>query len=195
MAKVSSYNSKRGEETNTLVIENAARLLRDAKLLVAHARFASAFALAVLGMEEIGKVVLDIWGRAGPLSKPIKRRTLHVRKQAAVGSLLLASFAAEKFGDMDAELAITDDLIERVAKAFWDSPEGKFLAHVEMGALEKTKHMGMYWDDWLIAASLHADQFDNADVSSMFETARRTIKVIGDPRIMRVGRAIYETSP
>jgi AbiV family abortive infection protein len=183
------------EAANTLIVENAARLLRDAKLLAAQARFASAFALAVLGMEEIGKVVLDIWGRARPLSKPINRRTLHVRKQAAVGSLLLASFAVEKFGDTDAELVITDDLIERVSKAFWDSPEGQFLAHVEMGALEKTKHMGMYWDDWLTAASLHADQFNDADVTSMFETARRAIKVIGDPRIMHVGRAIYETSP
>jgi hypothetical protein len=98
MAKVSIDNSKRDKETNISVIENAARLLRDAKLLVAHARFASAFALAVLGMEEIGKVVLDIWGQAGPLSKPINRRTFHARKQAAVGSLMLASFAVEKFG-------------------------------------------------------------------------------------------------
>ena len=170
-------------------------MLRDAKLLVAHARFASAFALAVLGMEEIGKVVLDIWGQAGPLSKPINRRTFHARKQAAVGSLMLASFAVEKFGYIDAELVVTDDLIERMSEAFLESPEGQFLAHVEMGALEKTKHMGLYWDDWLTAASLHADQFNDADVTSMFETARRATKVIGDPRIMHVGRAIYEISP
>jgi hypothetical protein len=52
---------------------------RDAKLLADHKRFASAFALAVLGIEEIGKVVLDLWGRAGPLSKPVVRRTVHIR--------------------------------------------------------------------------------------------------------------------
>ena len=34
------------------IMENAARLLQDAKLLSEHDRFASAFALAVLGLEE-----------------------------------------------------------------------------------------------------------------------------------------------
>jgi AbiV family abortive infection protein len=183
------------EAENTLIIENAARLLRDAKLLAGHKRFASAFALAVLGVEEIGKVVLDIWGRAGPLSKAIVRRTVHIRKQAAVGSLILASFAVEKFGDMDAEVTITDDLLKHVSEAFRDSPEGQFLAHVQSGVLEKTKHIGIYRDDWLTVASLHADQFNEADVTSMFETARRAIAIVGDARIMRTGRAIYETSP
>jgi len=80
-------------QTNALrVIANAARLLKDAKLLVDHTRFASAFALAVLGIEEIGKVILDIWGHATLLSKPALRRSAHIRKQAAV-SPLLASYA------------------------------------------------------------------------------------------------------
>ena len=48
---------------NTLIIANSARLLGDAKLQAEHARFASAFALAVLGVEEIGKVILEIWGK------------------------------------------------------------------------------------------------------------------------------------
>ena len=43
-------------DANTLIIANSARLLGDAKLLADHGRFASAFALAVLGIEEIGKV-------------------------------------------------------------------------------------------------------------------------------------------
>ena len=146
------------DKTNTLIVENAARLLRDAKLLADHERFASAFALAVIALEEIGKVILNIWGRAKPLSKPIVRRSAHLRKQAAVGSLLVASFAVDKFGDLDAEVPITDDLVERVAKAFFDSPEGKFLAHTQSGVIEKTKHIGIYRDDWLMAASLHEVQ-------------------------------------
>lgn len=183
------------DDANTLIIENASRLLRDARLLVDHQRFASAFALAVLGIEEIGKVVLDLWGRAGPLAKPVVRRTSHLRKQAAVGSLMLASFAVAEFGDMDANVDISDELIERVGNAFYDSPEGKFLDHVQSGVLEKTKHIGMYQDDWLTAASLHFSQFNEADVISMFETARRAIAVVDDAQIMRTGRAIYETSP
>lgn len=183
------------QNSNTLVIENAARLLRDAKLLADHTRFASAFALAVLGVEEIGKVVLDIWARGAPLPKPVLRRTSHIRKQAAVGSLLVAAFAVKQFGGLDAEVPITDDLIRRISEAFQASPEGQFLAHIQSGILEKTKHVGIYRDDWLTPASLHADQFNNADVTSMFDAARRAIANIDDAQVMRTGRAIYETSP
>jgi AbiV family abortive infection protein len=178
-----------------LTIANSARLLGDAKLLAEHARFASAFALAALGVEEIGKVILEIWGNVEPLSKPIVRRTAHVRKQAAVGSLLLASFAVREFGDLHIEVTVTDELIQRVSTAFHDSKEGQFLRHVESGVLEKTKHVGLYRDDWLTALSLHADQFNESDVTSMFETARSAIATIGDARCMHAGRAIYETNP
>jgi AbiV family abortive infection protein len=67
------------EDERTLIMANAARLLADAKLLVDHTRFASAFALAVLGVEEIGKVILDIWETAEPLPKPKIRKSSHLR--------------------------------------------------------------------------------------------------------------------
>ncbi|HWX32095.1 MAG TPA: hypothetical protein VNZ53_32275 [Steroidobacteraceae bacterium] len=69
------------------------------------------------------------------------------------------------------------------------------MSHVHGGALEKTKQLGLYRDDWLTDASLHADQFSGADVSAIFSIARRAIEVVDDARIMRTGRAIYETSP
>jgi AbiV family abortive infection protein len=183
------------DDANTLIIANSARLLADAKLLADHRRFASAFALALLGVEEIGKVILDLWENAEPLSKPIVRRTTHVRKQAAVGSLLLASFAVQEFGDLDAEITVTDELIERVNATFQSSSEGRFLAHAESGILEKTKHIGLYRDNKLINAVVHADHFNEADVTSIFQIARRATGCVADPRIMRTGRAIYETTP
>jgi hypothetical protein len=66
---------------------------------------------------------------------------------------------------------------------------------VHSGALKKTKPLGLYGDDWLTDASLHADQFGDADVKTIFSIARRAIEVVDDARIMRTGRAIYETSP
>jgi AbiV family abortive infection protein len=47
-------------DRRTEIVANAARLLGDAKLLSDNGRFASAFALAVLGLEELGKVVLAV---------------------------------------------------------------------------------------------------------------------------------------
>jgi AbiV family abortive infection protein len=68
----------------TAIIANAPRLLKDAKLLLDHGRYASAFALSVLALEEIGMVVLDLWGRPEVQPKPSKRPSAHVRKQTAV---------------------------------------------------------------------------------------------------------------
>lgn len=180
-------------DERTAIIANAARLLQDAKLLVDHNRCASAFALAVLGVEEIGKVILDIWESAAPLAKPVVRRSAHVRKQAAVSSLLLAAFAVREFG------TVVDDaneaLIQRVADAFSLSDEGRLMFQVLGGALEKSKHLGLYHDDWLTEASLHADQFSATDVNAIFTMAQRAIEVVDDGRIMRTGRAIYGSSP
>ncbi|MET3335375.1 AbiV family abortive infection protein [Bradyrhizobium ottawaense] len=178
-------------DERTVVIANAARLLKDAKLLVDHTRFASAFALAVLGVEEIGKVILDIWASAAPLSKSVVRRSAHIRKQAAVSSLLLGSFAVREFGTVVDDA--NEELIQRVAEAFRLSPEGKLMSQVQGGALDKAKQLGLYHDDWLTDASLHADQFSDADVHAIFSIARRAIEVVDDARIMRTGRAIYET--
>lgn len=178
----------------TAVIANAARLLHDAKLLFEHTRFASAFALAVLGVEEIGKVILDIWGSAAPLSKLAGRRSAHIRKQAAVSSLLLASVAVREFGG-EVDSANEEELVHRVAEAFRLSREGQFMSNVHVGALDKAKQIGLYRDDWLTDASLHADQFSGADVDAIFTIARRAIEAVEDSLIMSTGRAIYETSP
>jgi AbiV family abortive infection protein len=167
--------------------------LQDAKLLVDHTRFASAFALAVLAVEEIGKVILDIWGRTAPLAKPVVRRSAHIRKQAAVSSPLLASFAIREFGNVVDDA--NEELVQRFAAAFRLSREGQFMSHVCGGALDKTKQLGLYRDDWLTDASLHADQFSETDVDAIFSIALRAIEVVDDARIMRIGRAIYETSP
>jgi AbiV family abortive infection protein len=180
-------------DERTAVIANAARLLQDAKLLVDHTRFASAFALAVLGVEEIGKVILDIWENAAPLSKPVVRRSAHIRKQAAVSSLLLGSFAVREFGTVVDDA--NEELVQRVAEAFRLSHEGQLMSQVQGGALDKTKQLGLYRDDWLTDASLHADQFSDADVNAIFAIAGRAIEVVDDARIMRTGRAIYETAP
>ena len=174
----------------TEIIANAARLLGDAKFLSEHNRFASAFALAVLGLEEIGKVTLDIWGDLGPLPS---NRSAHLRKQTAIGSLLLAAFAVKNFQQKSETISeVTDSFVEAVARAFYESREGKFLRNIDIGALEKTKQLGIYRDDWLFSLSLHANQFQKSDVTSILEAARNAITSLSDDRTSYVGRAIYE---
>jgi AbiV family abortive infection protein len=60
------------EKQLSLILGNATRLLNDARLLVDHHRYASAFALALLG-EEIGKMLLKSWEAERPLAKKNSR--------------------------------------------------------------------------------------------------------------------------
>ena len=55
-----------GADESFPIVANTARLLSDAKLLNEHGRYASAFALAALAMEEIGKVILKLWDVSEP---------------------------------------------------------------------------------------------------------------------------------
>ena len=73
----------------TPIVSNAARLLRDAKLLADNERFASAFALAVLALEEIGKVVLAFWDTSKQTAKSPNRLSSHIKKQTAVSSFCI----------------------------------------------------------------------------------------------------------
>lgn len=79
------------------IVSNAARLFKNAKLLVDNERYASAFALSVLALEEIGKVVLDLWDASQSVPKSGKRPSSHLRKQAAVSSLLLAQYTQKNW--------------------------------------------------------------------------------------------------
>jgi len=57
------------EKQLELIQLNARRLFKDAELLMDHRRYASAFALAVLSLEEIGKALLKHWEAQRPLPK------------------------------------------------------------------------------------------------------------------------------
>lgn len=180
-------------ERRTNIVANAARLLSDAKYLSDNKRFGSAFALSVLALEEIGKVVLDIWNASAPLASP-KGSSAHLRKQMAIAALLLADRAVTEVGDADIEDPIPDELVERVAKAMYESDTWKFSTHVKIGALDKTKQLALYRDDWFEAAGLYSSSFEDADITGMFDRAKSAIRAVGVPKIMRAARAIYERS-
>jgi AbiV family abortive infection protein len=176
------------------IIENAARLLADAKFLAENSRYASAFALAVLGVEEIGKAILKAWSVVEPLPKTKGRRSLHIEKQTAVGALLVASFAIKNFSDLFvAEVPMAETFLEDLTKAFNESDEGQLLYHIENRALEKRKHLAMYRDEWLTLGSSNSDQFNDVHVNSILEIATGAANAIADAHIMHVGEIIYRS--
>jgi AbiV family abortive infection protein len=175
-----------GMEDQRAIIANAVRLLEDATLLVEHERYASAFALSVLALEETGKVVLALWGK--PETSPAlklnsKRPSAHIRKQAAVSSLLLGESLANEWGDVVKEKQETEGLIERM----FDNTTGRFHWMVGIGALDKMKQIALYRDDWSIGVTV-----DGSDVEVMLAKCFAVTAALDDQRAVRVGKAIYE---
>jgi AbiV family abortive infection protein len=170
-----------------LVIAKATRLLNDARLLVGHRSFGSAFALAVLALEEVGKALIDGWNEEAPLGKP-RSPSLHIQKQSAAASLLLGKLAVRTFpegGIADLE----GGKLKAVTREFNESAEGRLFAAIRSQQFDWQKQAAIYQEDWLVAV---ADDFAEEHIASIFQIADDARDVIDDGQIRRAGRAFYE---
>jgi AbiV family abortive infection protein len=174
--------------SQTLIMANATRLLDDARLLAEHSRFASAFALAVLAVEEIGKELLDGWNAEKPLAKPKIYQSLHIQKQMAVASLLLGTFTVMTFPD--GLLAnLEGEMLTSLTKKFNESRAGQWFLYIQERELDKRKQNALYQDDWLTAV---ADNFAEEHVNDIFQIAGEARDVITESHFRQYGRAFYE---
>jgi hypothetical protein len=146
------------------IIGNAKRLLRDAKLLSDNERYASAFALAVLGMEEIGKALLSFWGMS-------KHSSWHVYKQAAVTSLLIADgiLRGAQASAGGSGIAPSSAELERIIGTVFDSETGSFSLSVDIKSLDRVKQFAIYYDGDLERAGFDPDRFTYEDVEPLFK--------------------------
>jgi AbiV family abortive infection protein len=172
----------------SLILGNATRLLDDARLLVEHRRYASAFALALLGFEEIGKVLLKSWEAEKPLAKAKVWRSQHIQKQAAVATLLNGALLARMFPRVDWKTIDFD----AVTKAFNDSDEGQILALIREGHLDRRKQNALYLDDDLITAV--EERFAEMHVGGMLKLASDAQEALASPFNRTAGRAFYEAA-
>jgi AbiV family abortive infection protein len=175
--------------SQTLILGNATRLLNDARLLVENGRFASAFALAVLGIEEIGKALIDGWATDAPLAKS-KFASLHIQKQSAVASLLVGAFAIRAIhGGSIADLE--GERLTALTRKFNESDAGRLFWLIREQELDKRKQNALYQDDFL---SNVADDFAEEHVDAIFQIASDATDVITDRHIRVAGRAFYVVS-
>ena len=177
------------EKQLTLILANANRLIRDAELLAQHRRYASAFALAVLGLEEVGKALLKYWESDGlwkdaPLPK--KELSLHMRKQSAVACMMIGGKIVRKFpkGPDWATLdtaALTDE--------FNASDAGQAFAAIRNRDLDRRKQNALYQDDGLLTAV--EDDFAAAHVESLFTILGAVHQASTDIVAHKAGRELY----
>jgi AbiV family abortive infection protein len=173
----------------SLILGNATRLLDDARLLVDHQRYASAFALALLGVEEIGKVLLTSWEAEKPLAKAKVWRSPHIQKQAAVANLLVGALLARTFPHGVDWKTLDTGLLTNV---FNDSDEGQILALIREGHLDRRKQNALYLDDDQITAV--EDQFAELQIDGILKIAGDAQEALASPFSRLAGRSFYEAT-
>ena len=178
------------DNQRNLILGNADRLLADARLLFGHRRYASAFALAVLGMEEIGKALLKGWEDEEPVPKPRKGMSLHVQKQTAVSSLLLGATMARRFQYRRPALDSVD--VDALTKEFKESDEGRLFGKIRDSQLDQRKQGALYQDDDVVMA-VEAD-YAETHVVSIFKIATDVRHLLADKVAHAAARSFYETT-
>jgi AbiV family abortive infection protein len=174
-----------------LILDNATRLIKDAVLLVDHSRYASAFALAVLAIEEYGKALLREWEVERPLPKPRRGASAHLQKHTSVASLLISSLLFQKLFPTQADLE-RDDIVAAAVKAFHESEEGRLFLEIRAKGLEKRKQKAMYQDDDMLTAV--EDDFAEMHVNSIFRIVHEVAEAVAvsNPYTRSSARVFYE---
>lgn len=187
------------------VVRNAVRLLEDASLLQTYERYGTAFTIATIAFEEAGKVALQHWGDDERVGKLGRSWTFHMRKQAAAGCLLLAEVAKDTVaqhparrnkgiynpGTPDGEA----DLREVLANAIARSQPARLLELIALHAVERTKHVGFYADEWAIDNGISGAGFSAKGCAEAVDEARQAVRHLRSADHLHLAKAVYLTGP
>lgn len=170
-------------------MHNGLRLVEDSILLNKHGRYSSAFALAVLALEELGKILLWRWEREGPLPRGSKNLTYHIRKQLAVAFFNSAPPLIDKI--ISDKMTHDEESVKVLAKFMAESEEAKMIWIAAIGATERTKHLAFYDDCELPDPNLRAQNVSEVDVKGVLEEAKRAARGMEHILNHKVARTMY----
>lgn len=174
------------------LINNAQRLIFDARLLDEHGRYASAVALATLALEELGKCTLLRWQAVArrQISHP-RNSTSHIRKQAAVASLLLANLIEEQFG-LRVRGGERENVKDEVLSLLLDSPMAKDVYWTRAGISDLLKQIALYEDESPIVPDITRDQIGSDEVASILGDCEKVAFAWKSSNAVNAGLVIYE---
>jgi len=176
------------------VLDNAFRLMTDADLLIRHERYASALALAVLSMEEIGKHLLSVWSKDDPGFK-YNRHKLHRMKQGAVAILFMADRARRdcKANGIDfSDLGTPEKMahLGRTMKAAVDK-EIFLVGSAKSGVIETVKHSGLYHDDGLAEKGIGPSRITADNAGEIMQKCSRAFMTLTDERSVSLAKTFF----
>jgi len=176
-------------EREQVALENSYRLMSDAILLRDHGRNPSAFALAILSLEALGKLLLWKWEAIDAIPKAPRRFTYHIRKQLATAYFIAAGPVVEKIrGNNYSE---SPEFLDVLVNFIASSEATKRVIHATIGAVEKTKHLALYDEVNVPNVGLTTADFGRADVNRLLSEARAVLDQLDKREMHLVGRAMY----
>lgn len=192
--------SAKQREIAERTLANFERLIADAKLLVAHGRFKSAFSLSVLALEEVGKVALSLWDNPEELRAYDRKWTFHRKKQTAATMLLqaehgvLEAIRLLKTRDPNAELPQPQEgraIREALAEAIASSKASRLAFYVALGATERVKHLGFYFDEDSYDLGLTGDDLTREAVMESIMEAEQSASLLSNRMVIAAARNLY----
>src|SRR4051812_7119705 len=134
------------------VIGSARRLHSDAHLLAEHGRFTSGFALALLSIEELGKILIELWGQdewwETPMPTELKTRlSFHVRKQMAFAALLFAGEVIDSTRNTASESFDAEQFKALYRDVFDRGDASNLLIEAMFGVLNRRRESAFYMDN------------------------------------------------
>ncbi len=168
------------------LVANFVRLLKDAELLRNHQRYQSAYALGLIALEEIAKVILVRWEAMYPDLKKDRRRNQHLTKQAALTCLLVADSLAPEYDYLMADgepwRQKMPEVNARDLAIMWEAHAGK---------LQTKKHLALYYDLWENGDVPAGEEFTLETVNEVFAYARRAVMLTANGNAMALALGLY----
>ena len=168
------------------LVANFVRLLKDAELLRNHQRYQSAYALGLIALEEIAKVILVRWETMYPNLNKDRRRNQHLTKQAALTCLLVADSLAPEY-----DYLMADDEPWRQKMPQVDARDLAVMWEAHAGKLQIKKHLALYYDIWANEGPPASEQFTLEAVNEVFAYARRAVMLTANGRAMVLALGLY----
>ncbi|CAN7566757.1 AbiV family abortive infection protein [Phenylobacterium sp. LjRoot225] len=180
-----------------ILLRNADRLYEDAMYLATGGRLQSARSLAVLSYEEVGKLVLMGWRKAGYDAPSLRMRGEHLQKQLAASTIVMAAWLRDRAEEAVTQRAVPKEvaaLVQALRGSYQDSLAIKVLSLAFEGYLDRQKQAGFYLDFDELGVPFH-DPASGADVVSVLQQTCEAASALRDPRTLEAGFKIASALP
>jgi AbiV family abortive infection protein len=206
------------EDFGSLALRNAGRLLADAQLLLENNRSATALAVAILSIEEVGKAVMYRWSSDAEFRHDERQYGFHKVKQAVASTLLIGKdvfqVMVEHFDHLvsrvreiedgspefcelvqrfAAELVVisSPEFEEKTAEALAKSTSTLISGWADSGVVDKLKQGCLYVDEAAVRHGRSPFSIDHALAEFFVQRAKSVLRVADNPYMMTMARAVY----